>query len=117
MKGFPLSIDDFGTGYSSMDQLRRVPFAEMKIDRAFVHDAGKNAKSHAILESSAILGRGLHMAVAAEGVETEEDWKVVHDASVDLAQGYFIARPMAAEQIPVWVAQWARQYSAQPEAS
>jgi EAL domain-containing protein (putative c-di-GMP-specific phosphodiesterase class I) len=117
MKGFPLSIDDFGTGYSSMDQLRRVPFAEMKIDRVFVHDAGKNAKSHAILESSAILGRSLHMAVAAEGVETQEDWNAAHAAGVDLAQGYFIARPMAAEQIPVWLAQWACQYSAQPEAS
>jgi EAL domain-containing protein (putative c-di-GMP-specific phosphodiesterase class I)/CheY-like chemotaxis protein len=117
MKGFPLSIDDFGTGYSSMDQLRRVPFAEMKIDRSFVHDAGKNAKTHAILESSAILGRGLHMAVAAEGVETQEDWNVVHAAGVDLAQAYFIARPMAAEQIPVWLAQWACQYSAQPAAS
>jgi EAL domain-containing protein (putative c-di-GMP-specific phosphodiesterase class I)/CheY-like chemotaxis protein len=107
MKGFPLSIDDFGTGYSSMDQLRRVPFAEMKIDRVFVHDAGKNAKSHAILESSAILGRSLHMTVVAEGVETREDWNAAHGAGVDLVQGYFIARPMAAEQIPVWLAQWA----------
>jgi EAL domain-containing protein (putative c-di-GMP-specific phosphodiesterase class I) len=55
MKGFPLSINDFGIGYSSIDVLRRVPFAEMKIDRAFLHDAGKNAKNHAILKSSAIL--------------------------------------------------------------
>jgi EAL domain-containing protein (putative c-di-GMP-specific phosphodiesterase class I)/CheY-like chemotaxis protein len=106
MKGFPLSIDDFGTGYSSMDQLRRVPFAEMKIDRAFVHGAGKNAKSHAILESSAILGRSLHMAVAAEGVETQADWDAVHAAGIDLAQGYFIAKPMAAEHIPAWLTQW-----------
>jgi EAL domain-containing protein (putative c-di-GMP-specific phosphodiesterase class I)/CheY-like chemotaxis protein len=117
MKGFPLSIDDFGTGYSSMEQLRRIPFTEMKIDRAFVRGAGKNAKSHAILESAAILGRSLQMTVVAEGIETQEDWNAVHAAGVDLAQGYFIARPMAAEQIPVWLAQWASQHSARPDAS
>jgi EAL domain-containing protein (putative c-di-GMP-specific phosphodiesterase class I)/CheY-like chemotaxis protein len=108
MKGFPLSIDDFGTGYSSMEQLRRVPFAEMKIDRAFVCGADKNAK--AILESSAHLGRTLQMTVVAEGVETQADWNAVHAVGVDFAQGYFIAKPMAAEQIPAWVAQWASQH-------
>jgi EAL domain-containing protein (putative c-di-GMP-specific phosphodiesterase class I)/FixJ family two-component response regulator len=110
MKGFPLSIDDFGTGYSSMEQLRRVPFAEMKIDRAFVCGAGENAKAMAILESSANLGRGLQMSVVAEGVETKGDWNAVQAAGIDLAQGYFMARPMAAEQIPVWLAQWVSQH-------
>jgi len=57
------------------------------------------------------------MTVVAEGIETQEDWNAVHAAGVDLAQGYFIARPMAAEQIPVWLAQWASQHSAQPDAS
>jgi EAL domain-containing protein (putative c-di-GMP-specific phosphodiesterase class I) len=110
MKGFPLSIDDFGTGYSSMEQLRRVPFAEIKIDRAFVSEADKNAKVMAILESSAHLGRSLQMTVVAEGVETQADWNAVHAAGVDFAQGYFIAKPMPAEQIPAWAAQWASQH-------
>jgi EAL domain-containing protein (putative c-di-GMP-specific phosphodiesterase class I) len=110
MKGFSLSIDDFGTGYSSMEQLRRVPFAEMKIDRAFVCGADKNAKAMAILESSAHLGRSLQMSVVAEGVETQADWNTVRAAGIDLAQGYFIAQPMAAELVPAWAVQWASQH-------
>lgn len=110
MKGFPLSIDDFGTGYSSMEQLRRVPFAEMKIDRAFVCGADENAKAMAILESSAHLGRTLQMTVVAEGVETQADWNAVQAVGVDFAQGYFIAKPMPAEQVPAWVAQWVSQH-------
>ena len=103
MKGFPLSIDDFGSGYSSMEHLLRVPFAELKIDRAFVDGASSNAKTKAILDSSASLGRSLAMSVVAEGVETEEDWKAVRAADVDIVQGYFIAKPMAAELVPAWV--------------
>ncbi len=109
MRGFPLSIDDFGTGYSSMEQLRRVPFAEMKIDRAFVHGAANSAKSRAILDSSATLGRALEMSVVAEGAETPADWAVVRDAGIDIVQGYFIAKPMAAEQVPAWLADWVRR--------
>ncbi|MGB8843391.1 MAG: EAL domain-containing response regulator [Aliidongia sp.] len=107
MKGFPLSIDDFGTGYSSMEQLRHVPFAEMKIDRAFVRGVAETPKSRMILESSARLGRGLKMSVVAEGVETREDWDAVRAAGVDLVQGYFVAQPMAATKIPVWLTEWA----------
>jgi EAL domain-containing protein (putative c-di-GMP-specific phosphodiesterase class I) len=103
MKGFPLSIDDFGTGYSSMEQLRRVPFAEMKIDRAFVNGASENPKAKAILESSAVLGKSLQMSVVAEGAETREDLEAVRGAGVDLVQGYFIARPMPAEDVPAWL--------------
>ena len=110
MKGFQLSIDDFGTGYSSMEQLQRVPFAEMKIDRAFVHGASENAKAKALLESSASLGRSLQMKVVAEGVETQEDWNAVRTAGVDYVQGYFVAKPMAAADIPAWLAQSGRKY-------
>lgn len=106
MKGFPLSIDDFGTGYSSLDQLRHIPFAEMKVDRTFVHGAAEAPKARAILESSASLGRSLRMSVVAEGVETQEDWDAVCAAGVDLVQGFLVARPMAAEAIPAWLAGW-----------
>ncbi len=103
MRGFPLSIDDFGTGYSSMEQLRRVPFAEMKIDRAFVRGAADNARAKVILESSAELGRSFNMSVVAEGAETLEDWNTVRAAGVDMVQGFFIARPMAQEQVSEWL--------------
>ena len=104
MKGFPLSIDDFGTGYSSMEQLRRIPFAEMKIDRTFVNGAATNPKAMAILESSAHLGRSLQMSVVAEGDETLEDWNAIRAAGVDLVQGYYVARPMSADAVPGWIA-------------
>jgi len=106
MKGFSLSIDDFGTGYSSMEQLSRIPFAEMKIDRAFVHRAAENPTAKAILESSVDLARKLGMTVVAEGAETQEDWDLLHKTGVDLVQGYFIAKPMAAEEVQTWSAAW-----------
>ena len=104
MKGFPLSIDDFGTGYSSLEQLSLVPFAEMKIDRAFVHRGTENARAKAILESSVELGRRLGLTVVAEGAETHEDWDMLGKVGVDLVQGYFIAKPMAAEDVQPWIA-------------
>jgi EAL domain-containing protein (putative c-di-GMP-specific phosphodiesterase class I)/CheY-like chemotaxis protein len=106
MKGFALSIDDFGTGYSSMEQLRRVPFAELKIDRAFVNGAAQNHKAKAILQSSAALGHNLGLSVVAEGAETQEDWDLLAGVGVDLVQGYFVARPMAASDVPPWCEKW-----------
>jgi EAL domain-containing protein (putative c-di-GMP-specific phosphodiesterase class I)/DNA-binding NarL/FixJ family response regulator len=117
MKGFPLSIDDFGAGYSWMEQLRNVPFAEMKIDRAFVNGAADTPKARAILESSVILGRSLRMSVVAEGVETQEDWDLVCAVGVDLVQGYFVARPMPADAIPAWLAKHAGRNNARAEAT
>ncbi|SLN73951.1 EAL domain-containing response regulator [Oceanibacterium hippocampi] len=106
MKGFPLSIDDFGTGYSSMEQLSQVPFSEMKVDRAFVRGAAKNVKAKAILEASVELARRLGLSIVAEGVETQEDWDMLHNVGVDLVQGYFISKPMAAENVQPWIAAW-----------
>ncbi len=103
MKGFPLSIDDFGTGYSSMAQLRRIPFSEMKIDRAFVHDVTAHPKSRAILESSAALGHRLNMTVVAEGVETQGDWDELAAANIDVVQGFYVAKPMPGAKVTSWV--------------
>lgn len=106
MKGFALSIDDFGTGFSSMEQLRRVPFGQLKIDRAFVHGATQNRKARAILQSSASLGKSLGLTVVAEGAETQEDWDLLAALGLDLVQGYFVSRPMAAEAVPGWSKGW-----------
>jgi EAL domain-containing protein (putative c-di-GMP-specific phosphodiesterase class I) len=106
MKGFALSIDDFGTGYSSMEQLRRVPFAELKIDRAFVNGAAQNAKAKAILQSSANLGKSLGLSVVAEGAETQEDWDLLAALGLDVVQGYFVSKPMPTEAVPGWAKAW-----------
>jgi len=107
MKGFALSIDDFGTGYSSMEQLRRVPFAELKIDRAFVNGAAQNVKARAILQSSATLGKNLGLSVVAEGAETQEDWDLLAELGLDVVQGYFVSRPMPVEAVTAWSRKWA----------
>lgn len=103
MRGFGLSIDDYGTGYSSMQQLTRIPFTELKIDRSFVTDATRQEASRQILESSLDMARKLRITSVAEGVETQQDWDLLNDYGCVLAQGYHIARPMAAEQFPEWV--------------
>ena len=106
LKQFKLSIDDFGTGYSSMEQLQRIPFSELKIDRAFVRGASEDASARAILESSVLLARKLDMKVVAEGVETEEDWNLVDELGCDQVQGYYVARPMPADQFCNWMQKW-----------
>ncbi|MDO8960405.1 MAG: EAL domain-containing response regulator [Rhodocyclaceae bacterium] len=118
LKRFRLSIDDFGTGHSSLTQLRDLPFDELKIDRSFVHRAGTNATLRAIFEASLGLARQLDMEVVAEGVEDQADWDFLRQAGCDLAQGYFIARPMPAGDLPGWIETWnARRHALCPDLS
>lgn len=106
LKGVWLSIDDFGTGYSSMEQLKRVPFNEVKIDRCFVTGASHDVETLAILESTIELGQRLGLVVVAEGVESREDWDLLESLGCDVAQGYFISRPLEADALPGWVRNW-----------
>lgn len=106
LKRIHLSIDDFGTAYSNMEKLSSMPFSELKIDRGFVRNADQNSTSYAILECSAALGRRLGMRIVAEGVETRQDWHTAARLGCDLAQGYYIARPMLASDLMQWVLQW-----------
>ncbi|MGE0255347.1 MAG: EAL domain-containing protein [Alphaproteobacteria bacterium] len=106
LKGIGLSIDDFGTGYSSMEQLRRVPFVELKIDRAFVAGATHDADARAMLESSIDLARKLDLSIVAEGAESEEDMNLVTALGCDEVQGYFVARPMPAHDLLAWIERW-----------
>jgi EAL domain-containing protein (putative c-di-GMP-specific phosphodiesterase class I)/CheY-like chemotaxis protein len=102
MKGFGLSIDDYGTGYSSMLQLTRIAFTELKIDQSFVLNAVRQKSARVILESSLEMARRLGIASVAEGVETRQDWDLLRRLGCQVAQGYFIARPMAAEDLMGW---------------
>ena len=107
MNGFGLSIDDYGTGYSSLQQLSRIAFTELKIDQSFVSGAALSESSRVMLESSLQMARRLSLVSVAEGVETEDDLKLLCSLRCDLAQGYYIAQPMARD---AWI-QWAREWT------
>ncbi len=106
MKGVGLSIDDYGTGASSMQQLRRIPFTELKIDREFVAGAPDDNEARAMLVSSVSLGKDLELPIVAEGVETQIEWDLVASLGVDIVQGYFVAKPMPGEAIEDWIGSW-----------
>ena len=120
VKGFQLSIDDFGTGYSSMLQLVRLPFSEIKVDRSFVMQAHQFKESRTVIKSIIDLGRSLGLIVAAEGVEDLKTLDYLNRLGCDLAQGYFIARPMPGEAARSWVEQrirFANSRSSDPAAA
>jgi EAL domain-containing protein (putative c-di-GMP-specific phosphodiesterase class I) len=104
--GLHLSIDDFGTGYSTMAHLNEFPYNEMKLDQQFIRDAARDREARAIVESSIELGHKLGMKVVAEGIERQEDWDLISDLTCDEGQGFFIARPMAGADVPVWLQHW-----------
>ncbi|MGG5826190.1 EAL domain-containing response regulator [Aeromonas salmonicida] len=106
LRGFGIAMDDYGTGYSSMKQLSRCPFTEIKIDKEFVHDAHSSPKKLAILTSAIVMSQKLGLKTVAEGVESEEDWRQLALLGCELAQGYYISRPLPVTQIEPWFAEW-----------
>jgi EAL domain-containing protein (putative c-di-GMP-specific phosphodiesterase class I) len=103
LKGFGLSIDDYGTGFSSMQQLARIPFTELKIDRSFVHGAHQRQNLRVILQSALDLARRLELITVAEGIETMEDWRLLQEFGCMMGQGYLIAKPMPSATLPQWL--------------
>jgi EAL domain-containing protein (putative c-di-GMP-specific phosphodiesterase class I) len=95
MRGFGLSIDDFGTGFASMQQLGRIAFSELKIDRGFVSAMADTRQARAIVESSIDMARRLGITAVAEGIETQAEWDALRAAGCTQAQGYFVSRPVA----------------------
>jgi EAL domain-containing protein (putative c-di-GMP-specific phosphodiesterase class I)/FixJ family two-component response regulator len=108
MKRIRVSLDDFGTGYASLARLEALPIDELKIDRGFVAGAADAPAKRAILESAVALAKRLELVSVAEGVESLSDLETARAAGIDLAQGYLIARPMAAPALLAWLAGGAR---------
>jgi len=102
IKGFGLSIDDYGTGFSSLQQMARIPFSELKIDRSFVHQAHARGNREVILRSALELASRLGIKSVAEGVETLADWRLLQKLGCDLAQGYLIGKPMPGADLLAW---------------
>ncbi|HWD70282.1 MAG TPA: EAL domain-containing protein [Solirubrobacteraceae bacterium] len=101
--GIRLSIDDFGTGYSSLAYLRELPVDEIKIDRSFVIGMGTEEGDAVIVRSTVDLGRNLGLEVVAEGVETLEHWEQLRELGCNTAQGYFLSRPVPADELCTWL--------------
>ncbi len=89
-----------------MENLKQLPFSELKIDRAFVDGASNDAATRTILESSISLGKLFHLNLVAEGVETEQDWNLIATSGCDEVQGYYVAKPMPADQLIAWKERW-----------
>jgi len=103
LKGFGLSIDDYGTGFSSMQQLARVPFTELKIDRDFVRGAPGRDSLQVILRSAIEMANRLGLVTVAEGVETLQEWRMLQEFGCTLGQGWLISRPMPAAELVPWL--------------
>ncbi len=95
--GFRIALDDFGTGYSSLYNIRRFALDCLKIDRSFVDGMGRERESAAIVHSVIHLGRALGMEVVAEGVETDAQLQALRLAGCSHMQGYYLSRPIDAE--------------------
>jgi diguanylate cyclase (GGDEF)-like protein len=104
--GVTLSVDDFGTGHSSLGRLAGLPVQEMKIDKGFVRDLPTNRSGQAVTDASLRLGHALGLHVVAEGAETEAEFEHLRRLGCDSVQGYYISRPLAADQFRTWLNDW-----------
>jgi len=101
--GVGLSIDDFGTGYSSLVHLKHLPFTELKIDRTFTNELLANEHDAAIVRTTVELGHELGRVIVAEGVESQQVLDRLRRYGCDLAQGYFISRPLDKAALREWL--------------
>ncbi len=98
-----VALDDFGTGYSSLSFLKDWPMDELKVDRTFVRSMVDNVRDRSIVRSIVELAHTLGLEVVAEGVEDERTARLLATFACDRAQGYHMARPMAAMQFEAWL--------------
>ena len=96
--GLELALDDFGTGYSSLQYLKRLPVRELKIDKSFVTGMCRDTNDAVIVRSTIELARNLGLRTVAEGVEDGEVWDELRSLGCDVAQGYWLGRPVPADE-------------------
>ena len=101
--GVGLSIDDFGTGYSSLAYLKKLPVDTLKIDKSFVMNMAQDDNDAVIVRSTIDLAHNLSLRVVAEGVEDQQTWDMLDELGCDIAQGYFLSRPLAAADFMEWL--------------
>ncbi len=98
--GINISMDDFGSGYACLGYLKNFPFHSLKIDQNFIQNMKNNQQDLAIIEAALVIARGFNMRVIAEGVESQEQFDLLKDLQCDEIQGYWLSKPLKAEEIP-----------------
>ena len=101
--GMGIAIDDYGTGYASLSYLKLLPAEELKIDRAFVLHVTTDLADQAIVRSTVNMAHSLGMQVVAEGVEDQAAWNLLETLGCDIAQGYYLSRPVPAQNLERWL--------------
>jgi EAL domain-containing protein (putative c-di-GMP-specific phosphodiesterase class I) len=102
LRGFGLSLDDYGTGFSSMQQLARIPFTELKIDRSFVHGVHERESVQVMLRSALEMAKRLGLNTVAEGVESEQDLQLLREYGCTFVQGWLLGKAMPAAELAGW---------------
>jgi len=107
--GVHLAVDDFGSGYSSLAYLKKLPVDELKIDKGFVREMATDETDRAIVASTVGMGHALGLRVVAEGIEDQATWELLAGMGCDMAQGYYVARPLPPDALVRWLreAPWA----------
>ncbi|WP_172959786.1 EAL domain-containing protein [Thiomicrorhabdus aquaedulcis] len=100
--GFKIALDDFGTGYSSLSYLRSLPTDYIKIDQGFIRGILSNSGDLAIVDGIIQIAKAFNIKVVAEGVEDSDIFDQLNSLGCDIAQGYFLSKPMQAERVPEW---------------
>ena len=110
--GIGISIDDFGTGYSSLTYLKQLPIKELKIDKSFIDDIGKNKSSEVIIKAIINLAITLDLNVIAEGVETKDQLDFLQKNHCKIIQGYYFSKPLNATEMTTYIASRPTKYRA-----
>jgi len=106
IKGFRLALDDFSGRHSAVEEILKIPFSELKLDRAVVDGCSEAAGKRAVVEAGLAIARNLRLSTVAVGVTHRPDWELLADLGCDAAQGHFIAHPMPEMGFSIWVTQW-----------
>ena len=104
--GVGIALDDFGSGYSSLEYVAKLPLDYLKIDRSFLMDLEKNPSNRIILETIMTLANGMKVKTVAEGVETQEHFDYLREIGCDVAQGYYINKPIDPESFEQLLEKW-----------
>jgi diguanylate cyclase len=112
--GIDLAIDDFGKGYSSLTYLKQIPAAEIKIDKRFIGTVAVDETDKQIVKTIIALAHALGMRVVAEGVDSAEAVSAIRELGCEMAQGFFIGRPMRGDLIADWIEQYVATTTLRP---